>query len=323
MRSVKRAGGLVVMTLLVAACSGTGQTTAARLGSQGGQPVRSSAQPSVVPRDPCADSPAVIRRVVAPRWKREPVPAEFAPVLLITCTWEERTSPESGEWTYRVEKRATAGLDAVVAALRSTPPPPPTGSVGCTLDLRLDPWFLLIDTAGRVVLPVVPHDRACDKPIDVGLGRLHYTTASATKIRQQSTPAEVASGCTDQWKNEPRIAANMSSSRPAGTRQTVPGRPTSVCTYASGRSEVGRFTGGARLTDRQAARIGELLTGGPANSGSACAPANDFALIEMTTGSWVYVELSGCHRLIVDEGSTFTAAVPELVAAVRELKLQR
>jgi hypothetical protein len=222
-----------------------------------------------------------------------------------------------------VEKRATAGLDAVVAALRSTPPPPPTGTYACAAVLRLDPWFLLIDTAGRVVLPVVPHDRACDQPIDVGLDRLHYATASAIRIRQQSTPAELATGCTDRWKNEPRISADMSQARPARARQTVSGRPTSVCTYASGRSEVGRFTGGARLTDRQAARIGELLTGGPADSGSACAPADDFALINMTTGSWVYVELSGCHRLIVDEGSTFTAAVPDLVHAVRELKLQR
>jgi hypothetical protein len=264
-----------------------------------------------------------MRRVVAPRWKREPLPAGFSPVLLITCAVEERTSPASGEWTYRVEKRATTGLDAVVAALRSTPPPPPTGSYGCDAALRLDPWFLLIDTSGRVVLPVVPHDRACDDPIDVGLERLHYTTASATKVRQQSTPAELVTGCTDQWKNEPRISADMSQTRPARTRQTVSGRPTSVCTYASGRSEVGRFTGGARLTDREATRIGALLTGGPADSASTCTPADDFALINTTTGNYVYLELSGCHRLIVDGGATVTGPVPNLVTAVRALRLRR
>jgi len=286
--------------------------------------VQRPARPAVVPRDPCADwSPSVTGRGRAPRGKRELLPAGFTPVLLITCDLEERTTSDTGEWTYRTEKRATQGLEHVVAVLRSTPPPPRSGSFGCTAELRLDPWFLLIDSAGRVVLPVVPHDRACDKPIDVGLDRLHYTTASATKIRQQSTPAELATGCTDRWKNEPRIAAGMSDSRPARTRQVVSDRPTSVCTYASGHSEVGRFTGGARLTEREATLIGHLLSGGPADAGSSCKPADDFTLINTAAGNWVYVELSGCHRLVVAEGSTYTAPVPDLVKAIQDLELRR
>ena len=281
------------------------------------------AQPTVVPRDPCADWNAdLTKHSRAPRWKREPLPAGFTPVLLITCDLQERTTAATGEWTYRVEKRATRGLESVVAALRSTLPPPPSGSYGCTTELRLDPWFLLIDSAGRVVLPAVPHDRACDQPIDVGLERLDYTITSATKVRQQSTPAELATGCTDQWKNEPRIAVDMGASRPARTRQVVSERPTSVCTYASGHSEVGRFIGGARLTQPDATRIGHLLAGGPAQAGSSCPPADDFALIHTTGGNWVYVELTGCHRLVVSEGSLYTAPVPDLVIAIRDLKLQ-
>ena len=282
-----------------------------------------SAQPAAVPRDPCADwyRPTAARGR-APRWKREALPEGFAPVLLITCDLQERTTPERGEWTYRIEKRATEGLDAVITALRSTPPPPPSGSYACAGVARADPWFLLIDAAGRVVLPVVPHERACDQPIDVGLERLHYTTASATKIRQQSTSAELASGCTDRWKNEPRIAANMSSSRPARTRQVVSDRPISVCIYASGRSEVGRFTGGRRLSGNEATRIGHLLAAGPGDARSSCTPADDFALINTTAGNWVYVELSGCHRLVVGEGTTFTAPVPDLVKAIRDLKFR-
>jgi hypothetical protein len=144
---------------------------------------------------------------------REPLPANFIPVLLVTCGIEERVRSD-GEWTYRVELHATQRLDAVVAALRAPLPPKPTGELMCTGDLRSDPWFVLQDAAGRQVLPDVPHDNACGKPIDVGLLGLDYTRTTLTPLRQQRTAAQIRTKCVSAWKNMPRIMAKDSTLTP-------------------------------------------------------------------------------------------------------------
>jgi hypothetical protein len=303
---------LLVVSMLVAAGCGT---------SSGSRPLDrvdpAAAGAAAAPEDPCADSPSA--EPPNPRWEREPVPAGFEPVLLIMCEWEERTTPDDGEWTYRVEKRSTEGLDAVVAALRSPQPPPPTGNYACRLPAYSDPWFLLVDADGRVVLPAVPHG-ACGEPVDAGLGHLDYTTASTTKVRQQNTPAELATGCSDQWKNEPRIFADMGLEAATAPWRAAT-RPTAVCTYSSS-GDVGTFTGGIRLDRQDADRLGDLLRGDAADAGDSCAAADDFAVVRTADHGWVYVELSGCRRLVV-EGRTYTAPVPDLVAAIRDLDLQR
>lgn len=322
--------GFVLGVVGVAGC---GEGVAPRA-SQPGAPGASSGsgsgsgvvRPARVPHDACADDSAVVRHPVAHlRWQREKLPAGFEPVLLITCEWQERTTAHDGEWTFRVEKRATSGLDAVVAALRSTPPPPPTGSYGCDAVLRLDPWFLLVDRAGRVVLPVVPHDRACDQPIDVGLSKLHFTEATAKRVQQQSTAAELASSCADRWKNEPRISADMHDSHPATSRVVVSSTPVSVCTYrsTSGDPEVGAFMGGSRLSSRDAARIGRLMRADPPGVGVMCPPVTDYAVVHTADNAWTYVDLSGCEVMFIDGGSTWTSPVPDLVRAIKDLHLQK
>src|SRR3954454_569673 len=284
--------------------------------------------PAKVPHDPCADWPAFVPRDKQEkkgRWQRTPVPAGFQPVLLITCDTQERSTPSAGEWTYRVEKHASDGLDAVVAALRSTPGPRPTGNYACASVFYPDPWILLVDRSGRAVLPVVPHERACDQPIALGLDRLHSTVVSAKRLIQQATPAELATDCANRWKNIPKMFA--AESKAATSRETVTGRPTQVCTYSSRSSkdpEVGDFTGGKRLTDDESRRIGALLTGDPPQPGvGPCAAADDFAVVHTTNGADAYVELSGCQRLFDDDGQTWTAPVPDLVRAIKALHLKR
>src|SRR3954451_10810447 len=261
------------MAVLVAGlvASGCGGTTPVRHVDKPLSPLtpataHPTVKPAKVPHDPCADWPAFVtpdKQAKKGRWQRTPGPAGFQPVLLITCDTEERSTPSTGEWTYRVEKHASDGLDAVVAALRSTPGPRPTGNYACAGIFYPDPWILLVDRSGRAVLPVVPHERACGQPIDLGLDRLHYTVVSAKRLIQQATPAELATNCTSQWKNIPKMFAARS--KAATSRETVSGRPTQVCTYSSRSSkdpEVGDFTGGKRLTDDGARGVGAAAAGG-------------------------------------------------------------
>ena len=298
-------------------------------------PAVESGSPSVMPSpthvpavdpSPCAGPPFIDPAArdggtPAPSpFHRETLPVGFRPVLLITCTNEERTTPTDGQWTYVVELDATEGLDDVVTALRATPPPPPTGNIMCAMNLVSDPFLLLVDASGRVVLPDVPHEQACHKPMDIGLGKLHFTKVHAFKVRQQRTPAQLATSCFGQWKNEPRISVDMSNSQDSATPVGLPARPSVVCVYGPGKDpEVGEFSGGRKLTDAESSRL-QSLGRAPAGASASCKPADRFALIMMDQ-QWAYVELSGCERLVVKEGSLYGGPVPALAAAIRALDL--
>lgn len=324
-----RATAVLAVGLAVALAAGCGQTVASAGAHQDGNrplTVQPAATPAYAPHDVCGDwSGRLGKPPKHPHWQREKVPAGFDPVLLISCEEQERTTPHDGEWTVLAEEHATSGLAAIVAALRSTPPPPPPGEIACASDLPIDPWFLLVDRSGRVVLPVIPHDRACDKPIYLPLDKLHFTTVSTKRLRQQATAAELATGCTDSWKNEPRMMANDGYSRPATSSVTVASTPIDVCTYRSSSTdpEVGDFAGGVQLSAADATRIGRLMHADAPSAGAVCAPAGDYAVVHTNDGSWTYVSLSGCEAMYVDEGQTWTAPVPDLVRAIKALHLQR
>ena len=315
---------------LALAAAGCGQTVASQAAHQdGNKPLAAkpaAGKPARVPQNACGDwAYRTGKPPKHPRWQREKLPAGFEPVLLITCDEREKVTSHDGEWTVVVEKHATSGLTAVVAALRSTPTPAPKGPIACAADLELDPWFLLVDRAGRVVLPVVPHERACDKPIDLGLTKLHYTVVSTKRLMQQATAAELATGCTNQWKNEPRMMADDHNSHPATSPVAITAKPTYVCTYRSSAKdpEVGDFTGGRQLSDAEAARIGRLMHADPPGVGVMCTPVTDYAVVHTNDGAWTYVDMSGCEVMYADEGQTWTAPVPDLVKAIKALRLER
>src|SRR3954454_17590799 len=153
------------MAVLVAGlvASGCGATTPVRHVDRPLSPLtpataHPAVKPAEVPHYPGAEGPAFgppDKQEKNGRWQRTPVPAGFQPVLLITCATEERSTPSAGERTYRVEKHASDGRDALDAALRSTPGPRPTGNYACAGIFYPDPWILLVDRSGRAVLPVV------------------------------------------------------------------------------------------------------------------------------------------------------------------------
>ena len=252
--------------------------------------------------------------------QREQLPAGFKPVKLVACGIEERRSRAEGQWTYRVTMEAVRGLDAVVAALRAEQPPVPAGDRACTADLRPDPWLLLVDAAGREVLPVIPHENMCDKPIDVGLEALHYTVVEATQLRQSFTPAQLGTDCPPQWKNEPRMMRAEMRDTPQALATGL--QPVRVCVYGPGaEADVGDFVSGLALGEKQSARIAAAMLGGEPAASAGCEPAEDFAVVHLAAPEgWVYVEMSGCERLAT--GYSHVARVPKLVKVINDLPLQ-
>ena len=251
---------------------------------------------------------------------REPLPADFVPVLLITCGLEERIRAD-GEWTYRVELRATEQLDAVVAALRALLAPKRDGNYGCTMELPAEPWFVLQDAGGRQVIPPIPHDNSCHKPINVGLLGLDYTRTKLTPFRQQSTAAQIDTHCVAAWKNIPRIVAKDGTLKPLGPLPAL--RPVNVCVFGATLDDpdAGTFVGGATLTDSEATRLGSALAAIDGAGSAACASTDDFALV-FAAGDPLYVELSGCHRVFGGNGDQASVPAPQVAAVIKELKLQ-
>lgn len=99
------------------------------------------------------------------------------------------------------------------------------------------------------------------------------------------------------------------------------GTPSAVCVYHSAASDVGDFVGGVKLSSADATALGRLLKAGAGDSAD-CRPADDYAVVHIEP-HWLYVELSGCRRMVLDGGETYTAPVPRLVEAIKELDLQR
>jgi hypothetical protein len=302
--------------------------------------VTRSATPSVSPStatapallldpSPCAGAPWIDPAArnggtpAPPRFHEEKLPAGFRPVLLIECREEERTTPSDGEWTYIVEYDATEGLDAVAAAVLAPPPAAATGQVFCQLSLTVGPFFLLVDATGRVVLPSVPRD-SCQRPVDVGLSQVQFTAGRAFKVQQQFTPAELATDCAPRFKGPLGMLATGGSATPFRGHVTLGRTPTSVCVYRTGSDpEVGEFRGGTPLT---AAQGGDLLRAlqkvGPGDPSISCRAATDFAVV-MAGGEYLHVELNGCRRVMPSGGSAYTAAAPDIVAALNRLQLKR
>ena len=78
-----------------------------------------------------------------------------------------------------------------------------------------------------------------------------------------------------------------------------------------------------RLSSEEQQRIGALLTGDAPRVGvGPCQSSDDYAVVFPARGSEVYVELSGCQRMFVDD-TIWTAPVPRLVRAIKDLHLQR
>jgi hypothetical protein len=255
------------------------------------------------------------------------LPADFVADVLVVCATEYRELPGDGGWEVLVERRSRDLAERAAALLRQPDPqaPPRSGQpglVGCRLSLPSFPHVVLVDAGGREVQPRIPRDE-CGFPdpalADVTGPDAPLTEVGVTRLRQQRSQAEVASGC-QGYKNMIAVEAE-SPSRPAVAGPVFPARPEqlSVCVYRQvpGDPTSSTFSRGRPLTAAEtSALVDELGDAGPGPQ-RCDDPSLDYAVLS-GHGGWVLVEIGGCDRVLRDDYTRGQLRSPSsLLAEVR------
>ncbi|TDC40042.1 hypothetical protein E1211_02045 [Micromonospora sp. 15K316] len=247
----------------------------------------------------------------------------FTPVAVVVCGQETQQRPDGGQDRVLTERRAEE-VDGLTAALRLADEPPTNGL--CTRELSVAPWLVLVDADGRWVRPGLPLDR-CGKlrsEVRDALAALPMTTVSTRTVAELVSAEAAAAGCSQDWKDtialETETTVNPGVPREALPAPLPTGRQIRLCVYEVRKSEpgTGSFVHGTVLTPQRSAAIGRALReAGPVR---VCTEqASRFALLWATTGEdpQTYVELDGCHRVMVVRGDGSVPAQGD--AALAEL----
>lgn len=256
------------------------------------------------------------------------------PVAVLRCVVAQEDDPATGRWTVVRTEKATAGIDAYVAALRMADAPRPEGDFACTADALLLPWSAVVLADGTAVQVALPVD-ACGKPIQdvrTALDALTFATVSTERVRQDASADDVARekqaaslGCAYQFKDLIRIEAQDGpDSGEQPLLATTPSRAT-ACRYAADPASddpVLTFDGAGRtLTPQEtAAVVEELQTASPTTDACSSPHTAVWGLFWADGGAWALVELDGCARVSTDSGAlrTLSAASLARIRAVLE-----
>jgi hypothetical protein len=235
--------------------------------------------------------------------ERAPIPEGFATAWVVRCRDEIRDVPGKGKWTVSVVERADTPATELVAELRK--PSDPRSDGACTMELRVPPYFLLVDSAGRVILPAVPDD-SCGQPrveATKPLERLDFRVVSETPRTQVQSQRSVDSDCPDMYKDMIAITEDTARPAPATAAWTTAVEALRLCVYRAEADLVGRLATTSVIGPAPARHVVELL--GKAGPAAPCAsPHTRFAtLAPAGTTSSVMVELDGCHRLLRQDGT--------------------
>lgn len=255
------------------------------------------------------------------------------PVAVLRCVVAQEDDPATGRWTVVRTEKATAGIDAYVAALRMADAPRPEGDFACTADALLLPWSAVVLADGTAVQVALPVD-ACDKPIQevrTALDALTFATVSTERVRQDASADDVARekqaeslGCAYQFKDLIRIEAQDG---PDSGKQpllaTTPNRMTS-CRYSADPASddpVLTFVGGGRALAPQEVdtAVAALQTATPTTEACTTPHTVVWGLYGADAGPWLLVELDGCGRVASDTGALRTlppASLAELQAVL-------
>ena len=242
-----------------------------------------------------------------------PLPADAVLVEATRCLFENEVVPGDGEWLMRREQKATAGLEALAAALRLPSEKASTGS--CPLVMYLPIIITVTDTAGRRIHPEVPR-AACWEPLKAAtdaIAALPWTTVGTTKVRQMRSELEVSSECSGAWKPTIPLTADGSGTQVMQVSTTA--RALRICRFDLDPDPAAVISGDKGATYRMgtlasastmdAAAGGELLRAvatAPRVTGGCAQPQAPFAVVHPVDGSapWITVERGGCARALID-----------------------
>jgi hypothetical protein len=136
------------------------------------------------------------------------------------------------------------------------------------------------------------------------LDALPLTTVATRPVAEIESAEAAAAGCSQSWKDMLSVYTAENLARRGALPEPFPaGQQVRLCVYEVPKSEpgIGNFVHGTVLpADRWTAVEHVLKAAGPAEPCSA--PASRFALLWSVTGGdrqTTYVELDGCHRIMV------------------------
>lgn len=255
----------------------------------------------LAPRDADVGEPPLWVNAVCPAQDIDPVfdaseklggiPADFVAAAVVRCRSEFREVPGEGTWVVQITERADAPVSQLVDLLRRPSETPPPGQIACPDIAYSVPYFLLVDAAGKALLPTVPTE-VCGKPLGEVtnlLENLPYKTVTETRVALAQSVSPNG-GCHDLRKDSIAVASPM----PAPATTVFASTPEiHVCVYTVA-GEYGQLETGYLLRDGSALKA-KLDAAGPA---APCdKPHTRFAVLTIWSGSSATVELDGCFRV--------------------------
>lgn len=235
-----------------------------------------------------------------------PLAADDVPTAVLVCDAQTEVVPGDGEYLVAVRKRATQGLEPVLAALRLPAPPPPAGNNGCAAYASQN-WVVL-EIGGAPVTIATPVDTCQHRlpEVDTALAALVWTEVSRTRGEKLRSAAAVQADC-QQWKDE-ILLPDLKPAGPADAPVVPADDPvTKICfhrteypagwTPASREVLAGVPTGGSTPDADLGTRLAALLRA--ATPATACSLRHTgFAVLFTAKSGFVYVEVDGCRRVM-------------------------
>jgi hypothetical protein len=249
--------------------------------------------PQVAPTS--AESAAASAR---PRLGAGPV----AQVVVCDALTTERV-PGEGEWQVRVERRATAGVPALVDALHLPDVPPGVG-VSCPAYADGVPELWVVDDHGHAELPRWPTDECGHLRAEAkrAFAAMTWQRTGSRRVVLVTPQAALDAGCEVAVKNLAAIEAGKGA-RGAGSLDALAAAPgASVCVYrVTDPTPQGTFERGEKLRGAAWTRLLAHLRRTPVASAGCSAVGQRFAEILLGEKGQVAIELDGCRRILTPD----------------------
>ena len=246
-------------------------------------------------------------------------PGSVRDVIVCDSTGTERV-PRQGEWQVRVERRATAGVPALVEALH-LPDVPQRAGVSCLSYAAGVPELWVVDDHGHAVLPRWPTDQCGHLRAETkrALAAITWQRTGSRRVALVTPQAALDAGCEVAVKDRAAIEADEGPRGAGSLDALVAMRGAPVCVYrVTDPTPQGTFERGAKLRGAAWARLVAHLRRTPVASAGCSAVGQRFAEILLGEKGLVAIELDGCRRVLTpDQGvRRATPAVLADLAAV-------